>query len=202
MSGSAPTTLKAFVAERGDDDVDRGLRTLEPDALGEGDVLVRVAYSSVNYKDALAHHPKGPRRADLAARPRHRPRRDGRRVDGDEIPRGPRSSRTAMDLGVGASRRLRRVRARARRLGRAPARGPERPRGDVRRHGGLHGRALGPLARAPRDRARDGPGARDRGDRRRGLERRGDARGARLRGGGLDRQGRGRSTCAGWAPPR
>jgi putative YhdH/YhfP family quinone oxidoreductase len=59
MSGSAPSSFRAFVAERGDDDVDRGLRTLGPDALGEGDVLVRVAWSSVNYKDALATIPKG-----------------------------------------------------------------------------------------------------------------------------------------------
>jgi acrylyl-CoA reductase (NADPH) len=59
MTGSAPSSFRAFVAERGDDDVDRGLRSLDPEALGKGDVLVRVAYSSVNYKDALATIPKG-----------------------------------------------------------------------------------------------------------------------------------------------
>jgi acrylyl-CoA reductase (NADPH) len=49
--------VKAFVAEKGDDGVTRGVRYL--DDLGEGDVLIRVAWSSVNYKDALATIPKG-----------------------------------------------------------------------------------------------------------------------------------------------
>jgi len=46
--------FRAFVAERRGDQVDRGIRELEPGELPEGDVLVRVEYSSVNYKDALA----------------------------------------------------------------------------------------------------------------------------------------------------
>jgi acrylyl-CoA reductase (NADPH) len=54
-----PEEVRAFVAEKGDDGVDRGLRTIAADDLGEGDVVVRVAYSSVNYKDALATIPKG-----------------------------------------------------------------------------------------------------------------------------------------------
>jgi acrylyl-CoA reductase (NADPH) len=49
--------VRAFVAEKGDDGVARGVRELEE--LGDGDVLVRVAWSSVNYKDALATIPKG-----------------------------------------------------------------------------------------------------------------------------------------------
>jgi acrylyl-CoA reductase (NADPH) len=49
-----PDTFPAFVAERDGDDVTRGLRELPPADLGEGDVTIRVAYSSVNYKDALA----------------------------------------------------------------------------------------------------------------------------------------------------
>jgi acrylyl-CoA reductase (NADPH) len=49
--------VRAFVAEKGDDGVARGVRDVEE--LGEGDVLVRVAWSSVNYKDALATIPKG-----------------------------------------------------------------------------------------------------------------------------------------------
>ena len=56
---SLPSSFRAYVAEQRDDGVDRGLRTLEPGALGEGDVVVRVAFSSVNYKDALATIPKG-----------------------------------------------------------------------------------------------------------------------------------------------
>jgi acrylyl-CoA reductase (NADPH) len=51
--------VRAFIAEKTDDDVTRGLRELGDDELGEGDVLIRVAWSSVNYKDALATIPKG-----------------------------------------------------------------------------------------------------------------------------------------------
>src|SRR4051794_13576747 len=46
--------FKALVAEHGDDDVKRELRTLGSDDLPDGDALIRVAWSSVNYKDALA----------------------------------------------------------------------------------------------------------------------------------------------------
>ncbi len=54
-----PAEVRAFVAEKRDDEVDRGLRTLPFDDLGEGDVVIRVERSSVNYKDALATIPKG-----------------------------------------------------------------------------------------------------------------------------------------------
>jgi acrylyl-CoA reductase (NADPH) len=54
-----PGEVRAFVAEKGDDGVSRELRTLSVDELGEGDVVVRVECSSVNYKDALATIPKG-----------------------------------------------------------------------------------------------------------------------------------------------
>jgi acrylyl-CoA reductase (NADPH) len=46
--------FQAFVAERVGDAVERGVRELTPDQLSAGSVTVRVAYSSVNYKDALA----------------------------------------------------------------------------------------------------------------------------------------------------
>ena len=46
--------IRAFVAEKRDEEVERGVRTLAAGELGEGDVLVRVEFSSVNYKDALA----------------------------------------------------------------------------------------------------------------------------------------------------
>src|SRR3954453_4171444 len=50
--------MRAFVAEKNDDEVARGVRDdfEAPDGDGE---LVHVAYSSVNYKDALATIPKG-----------------------------------------------------------------------------------------------------------------------------------------------
>src|SRR3954466_11652621 len=51
--------MRAFIAEKTDDGVTRELRELSSDRLGDGDVLVRVAYSSVNYKDGLATIAKG-----------------------------------------------------------------------------------------------------------------------------------------------
>src|SRR4051795_1410213 len=54
-----PDSFRALVAEQRDGDVDRGLRELSPEDLPEGDVTIRVSWSSVNYKDALAVSPKG-----------------------------------------------------------------------------------------------------------------------------------------------
>ncbi len=49
-----PTTFRAYVAERRETDLDRGVRTVGPDLLPPGEVEVRVDWSSVNYKDGLA----------------------------------------------------------------------------------------------------------------------------------------------------
>jgi acrylyl-CoA reductase (NADPH) len=47
--------FRAFVVERHDDGtVSRSLTTLEPEQLHAGEVTIRVEWSSVNYKDALA----------------------------------------------------------------------------------------------------------------------------------------------------
>jgi len=54
-----PETFRALLAEQDGADVHRSLRELSPDDLPEGDVTVRVGWSSVNYKDALAVSPKG-----------------------------------------------------------------------------------------------------------------------------------------------
>src|SRR5688572_5952680 len=54
-----PGEIRAFLATKGEDGVDRGLGTIPSSELGEGEVVVRVAWSSVNYKDALATIPKG-----------------------------------------------------------------------------------------------------------------------------------------------
>jgi acrylyl-CoA reductase (NADPH) len=54
-----PDTFRAFVAERHDDDVIREVRTLTAADLPDGEVTVEVAWSSVNYKDALTSIPKG-----------------------------------------------------------------------------------------------------------------------------------------------
>src|SRR5829696_2849455 len=54
-----PESFRALVAEKQDDDVARGLQDLRADDLPDGDITVRVDWSSVNYKDALAVSPKG-----------------------------------------------------------------------------------------------------------------------------------------------
>jgi acrylyl-CoA reductase (NADPH) len=59
---SIPTTFRAFVAERIDDPaggaagarVERGIRELGPADLPDGEVEVRIDWSSVNFKDGLA----------------------------------------------------------------------------------------------------------------------------------------------------
>jgi putative YhdH/YhfP family quinone oxidoreductase len=51
--------FKALVAERDGDEVRRELRELTEDDLPDGDVTIRVGWSSVNYKDALAVSPTG-----------------------------------------------------------------------------------------------------------------------------------------------
>jgi acrylyl-CoA reductase (NADPH) len=52
-------TFQALVARQDDDGITTSVETLERDALPPGDVTIRVEYSSVNYKDALAVTPKG-----------------------------------------------------------------------------------------------------------------------------------------------
>src|SRR3954471_23735162 len=54
-----PDSFRALVAEKQDDDVARGIQDLRADDLPDGDTVVRVDWSSVNYKDALAVSPKG-----------------------------------------------------------------------------------------------------------------------------------------------
>ena len=59
MTGAIPDSFRGLVAERQGDEVKRGLTELSADELGEGEVTVRVSWSSVNYKDALAVSAKG-----------------------------------------------------------------------------------------------------------------------------------------------
>lgn len=47
-------SFRAFRIDQGDDGIVAGFRRLEPDDLPDGDVLVRVTHSGINYKDALA----------------------------------------------------------------------------------------------------------------------------------------------------
>ncbi|MCP9274578.1 acrylyl-CoA reductase family protein [Mycolicibacterium arenosum] len=52
-------SFQALVARRHDDGITTAVETLRASDLPPGDVTVRVEYSSVNYKDALAVTPKG-----------------------------------------------------------------------------------------------------------------------------------------------
>lgn len=54
-----PETFRAFVAEKTADGVERGVRPFAAADLPPGEVEVRIAWSSVNYKDALATIPNG-----------------------------------------------------------------------------------------------------------------------------------------------
>jgi putative YhdH/YhfP family quinone oxidoreductase len=54
-----PATFRAFVATRAGADVARGVLTVAEGDLPPGDVEIRVGWSSVNYKDALATVPGG-----------------------------------------------------------------------------------------------------------------------------------------------
>lgn len=54
-----PSSFRAFVAQRTDDDVVRGVRQFDAEGLADGEVEIRVEWSSVNYKDALATRPDG-----------------------------------------------------------------------------------------------------------------------------------------------
>jgi acrylyl-CoA reductase (NADPH) len=56
---TVPETFPAFLATQRDDAVDRGPATLARADLGDGEVTVRVDWSSINYKDALATIPNG-----------------------------------------------------------------------------------------------------------------------------------------------
>lgn len=47
-------TFKALVLEQQDEQVQASIKQLTPDDLPEGDVLISVAYSTLNYKDGLA----------------------------------------------------------------------------------------------------------------------------------------------------
>lgn len=49
----------ALVASKNDDRIDCAVQTLEQSDLPPGEVVIRVAYSSVNFKDALAVTPNG-----------------------------------------------------------------------------------------------------------------------------------------------
>ena len=56
---SVPATFSALVVQRDGDEAVREVRQLTVDELGDGDVLIKVRWSGINYKDGLAATPKG-----------------------------------------------------------------------------------------------------------------------------------------------
>ncbi len=54
-----PTSFRAFVVNKTDEGFTAGFKELTLDDLPAGEVLIKVAYSSVNYKDGLASIPEG-----------------------------------------------------------------------------------------------------------------------------------------------
>jgi acrylyl-CoA reductase (NADPH) len=52
-TASSPESFSAFVVERNGDSVDQGVRRLSADDLPAGEVLIRVDWSAVNYKDGM-----------------------------------------------------------------------------------------------------------------------------------------------------
>ena len=54
-----PTTFRAFVVQKTEQDFTADFKQLTLDDLPQGEVLIKVAYSSVNYKDGLASIPEG-----------------------------------------------------------------------------------------------------------------------------------------------
>ena len=54
-----PTTFRAFVVNKTEQDFTSDFKQLTLDDLPQEDVLIKVAYSSVNYKDGLASIPEG-----------------------------------------------------------------------------------------------------------------------------------------------
>src|SRR5204862_1699755 len=57
--GSMSTAFQAFVVNNSEEGFTSGFKQLTLDDLPSGDVLIKVAYSSVNYKDGLASIPEG-----------------------------------------------------------------------------------------------------------------------------------------------
>ncbi len=49
-----PVTFRAFVATRTDDVIEAAVRPFDPADLPDGEVLVRVSWSAINYKDGMA----------------------------------------------------------------------------------------------------------------------------------------------------
>ncbi len=161
------------------------------DELPEGDVLIRVAFSSLNYKDALA----ASGHQGVVKQFPHVPGVDAAGTVVAEqckcVRRGRPGHRNGLRRRGHALGRLGRVHPRAARVDRAAARGPDAPRGDDPRHGRVDRRVLCRRLAETRHPAPQRTGRRQRRYGRRGECRRGDPRQAGVRRRRRDRQGRG-----------
>src|SRR6266446_755693 len=59
MMSMIPATFRAYVAEKVDGEVKRGVRDFPEADLPPGEVEIRITWSSVNYKDGLATRADG-----------------------------------------------------------------------------------------------------------------------------------------------
>lgn len=95
--------FKALVVDKVEEDTNVSVKNVEKEDLSTGDVLIKVHYSSVNYKDGLATHPKG----KIVKEYPHVPGIDlaGEVVESDqpEWKKGDRVIVTSYDLGVSHS---------------------------------------------------------------------------------------------------
>ena len=160
------------------------------DELSAGDIVIKAAYSSVNYKDALAATGAGTiiRRFPIVA---------GIDVSGTvessadaRFRRGRSGPRHRLRSRRGARWRVRRPRPRSRRLGRAGASGSDHVRRDGDWDGRFHGGVVRRASRAQRPPAGERSRHRHRRHRRRRQPGRAVSGGARVSGHRDDREGR------------
>ena len=150
-------TFAAFTAEKTDDGFRRGLTELTVDDLPDGDVVVDVEWSSVNYKD----HSRPRRRGGWPGSRRWCPASTspGRCVERRRRRRGRRPRDRARLRPRGrAPRGLRAGGAGPGGLDRAASRRSHHARGDGGRHRGLHRGLVGARAARPRHHAGRGHG--------------------------------------------
>ena len=195
-----PPTFRAYVATRGDDAFERGVRSFAEADLPPGEVEVRVAWSSVNYKDGLAARADGKVARISPLIPGHRLGRRGRGVRRPGIRGGCARGRPRVRARGIAPWWLLRIRARAGGLGRATCSRSVATRRDGDRHGRVHRGDVRRRVGGARAGARVGSGPRDGGVRRGRRHGGRDPGRSRLRGVGIDRQaGRGRPPARPWS---
>ncbi len=178
----ASDTFRAFTATSADGEVTRAVGTMSVDELPTRRRAHRRRAVECQLQGRPGDDGQGQGRPDLAADPRHRPRRHGPRERRRCVPRRQPGHRPRVRPRRVAARRVRRTRACAGRLARAVPARARPPGGDDDRNRRLHRGAVGAVAGGARADARRWPRARDRRHRGSRLDRRRHPRGTRLRG--------------------